>query len=308
MAKKSTKVIITGGAGFIGSHLVSALIKNGCEVNVIDNLSTGRNEKVHPKAVFHKKDVRDLKSILPIFKGAEYVFHLAALPRVQLSIDDPKTTYEINVTGTLNVLLASKEAGVKKVIYSASSSAYGNQKRLPLKENFPARPLSPYGLQKYVGEEHCRIFSEIYGLKTVSLRYFNVYGPGMSDKGSYMAVFAVFLDQVKNGKPMTVLGDGEQTRSFTHVRDVVRANILAAESNKTGGGEVINVCSSEYYSVNEIAKMIGGDVDYLPPRIGEIKKSFGNNSLAKKLLGWEPKEDFKKGMEELKKFIWRGKH
>jgi UDP-glucose 4-epimerase len=301
MKHKSTKVIVTGGAGFIGSHVVAGLIENGYNVHVIDNLSTGKKEKIHPKAVFHKKDIRDLKNILPIFKGAKYVFHLAALPRIQLSIDDPKTAHEINVDGTLNVLLASKESNVKKVIYSASSSAYGNQKKLPLKESFRACPLNPYGLQKYIGEEYCRIFTEIYGLKTVSLRYFNVYGPGMSDKGSYLAVFAVFLNQVKNGKPMTILGDGKQTRSFTHVRDVVSANILAVESNKTGGGEVINICSSEYYSVNEIAKMIGGKINYISPRIGEIKKSFGDNGLARKLLGWVPKENFKEGIEELKK-------
>jgi UDP-glucose 4-epimerase len=300
MKDKSTKVIVTGGAGFIGSHIVSGLIKEGYNVHVIDNLSTGRKEKINSKAVFYKKDIRDLKSILPIFKGAKYVFHLAALPRIQLSIDDPKTTHETNVNGTLNVLIASKESKVEKVIYSASSSAYGNQKKLPLKENFPACPLSPYGLQKYIGEEYCRIFTEIYGLKTVSLRYFNVYGPGMSDKGSYLAVFAVFLNQVKNKKPMTILGDGEQTRSFTHVRDVVRANILAAKSNKTGSAEVINICSSKFYSVNEITKMIGGKVNYLPKRIGEIKKSFGDNSLAKKILEWKPEEDFKKGIDELK--------
>ncbi len=301
MKDKSKKVIVTGGAGFIGSYIVSSLIKKGYDVHVIDNLSTGKKEKVHPKAVFHKKDIRDLKNILPIFKGAKYVFHLAALPRIQLSINDPKTTHNININGTLNVLLASKESKVEKVIYSASSSAYGNQKKLPLKENFPARPLNPYGLQKYIGEEYCRIFTEIYGLKTVSLRYFNVYGPGMSDKGSYLAVFAVFLNQVKNKKPMTIFGDGKQTRSFTHVRDVVRANILAAKSNKTGNGEIINICSSKYYSVNEIAKMIGGKIDYLPQRIGEIKKSFGDNGLAKKLLGWKPKESFKEGISELKK-------
>lgn len=301
MSNKSTKVVVTGGAGFIGSHLVSELIRIGYEVYVIDNLSTGRKENINPLVKFYKLDIRNLDKIKPVFKNAKYVFHLAALPRVQLSIDDPKTTNEVNVGGTLNVLLASKESEVEKVVYSASSSAYGNQKSLPLKEDFPARPLSPYGLQKYIGEEYCRIFSEIYGLKTVSLRYFNVYGPGMSDKGSYRPVFVIFLCQVKNRKPMAVFGDGKQTRSFTNVRDVVSANILAMKSDNVGSGEAINICSSRYYSVGEIAEMIGGKIDYLPPRNGEIKKSFGDNGLAKKLLGWVPKEDFKKGIEELKR-------
>ena len=301
MPKKSIKVIVTGGAGFIGSHLTLALIKSGYDVHVIDNISTGKKEKVHRKAIFHKKDISNLKSIFPIFKGAKYVFHLAALPRIQLSIDDPKATHDSNVNGTLNVLICAKEYGTEKLIYSASSSAYGNQKIFPLKENFPARPLNPYGLQKYIGEEYCRIFAEIYGLKTVSLRYFNVYGPGMSDNGSYPAVFVVFLNQIKKGKPITIFGDGKQTRSFTHVMDVVRANILAMKSKKVGKGEILNICSSKHYSVNEIAKMIGGGAVYLSERKGEIKKSFGDNNLAKKLLEWEPKVDFKKGVEELKK-------
>lgn len=307
MKNKSIKVIVTGGAGFIGSHLTDELIKEGFDVHIIDNLSTGKKDNINPKAKLHNLDIRDLRKIVPVFNGAKYVFHLAALPRIQLSIENPKETHEINVDGTLNVLLASKECGVEKVIYSASSSAYGNQKKLPLKENFSACPLNPYGLQKYIGEEYCRIFSAIFGLKTVSLRYFNVYGPRMSSKGSYLAVFTVFLNQIKDGKPMTIFGDGEQTRAFTHVRDVVRADILAAKSKKTGNGEVINICSSKCYSVNDIAKMIGGKTKRLDPRIGEIKKSFGDNRLAKRILGWEPKVGLEEGIEELKD-IFLGKN
>lgn len=301
MAKKATKVIVTGGAGFIGSHLADALIKNDFDVHIIDNLSTGKKENINPRAKFHQLDIRDLKSIKPIFAGAKYVFHLAALPRVPVSIEDPKTTHEINADGTLNVLLASRDAKVKRIIYSASSSAYGNQKRLPLKENFSARPLSPYGLQKYIGEEYCRIFSFIYGIETVSLRYFNVYGPGMSEKGGYVPVFVVFLRQRKAGWPLTIIGNGRQTRSFTHVKDVVRANILAAMSRRAGLGEVINICGSESYSINEVAKLIGGPVKHLKPRPGEIFRSFGETKLARRLLGWLPEVGFQEGVEDLKK-------
>ena len=295
------KVIVTGGAGFIGSNLSRELIDRGFNVHIIDNLSTGNKNKIPAGAIFHKANITDLKKIKPIFREARFVFHLAALPRVQLSIDDPITTNNINVTGTLNVLMAAQEAQVEKLIYSASSSAYGNQTKLPLKENFSAMPLSPYGLQKHIGEHYCRIFSSVYGLKTVALRYFNVYGPGMSDKGSYLAVFAVFLNQKNKGQPLTIVGDGKQTRSFTNVKDVVRANILAMQSNKVGQGEVINICSEKAYSVNEIAKIIGGPIIYLPERGGEIKYSQGDTSLAKKLLRWESRITLEEGIAELKK-------
>ena len=294
------KVIVTGGAGFIGSHLADALVKKGFEVHVVDNLATGKKENINPKAVFHKADIRRLEKIKPIFKNARCVFHLAALPRVQPSIQDPKTTHEVNTTGTLNVLIAAKDAQVKRVVYSASSSAYGDQKIFPLKENFPASPLSPYGLQKYIGELYCRLFSQIYGLETVALRYFNVYGPRAVAEGAYTLVIGRFLKQRQLNKPMTIVPSGKQSRDFTHVRDVVRANILAMESDKVGRGEVINIGGGHDRSVNEVAKLIGGPTVFVEPRL-EPRRTLADITRAKELLGWEPQIKFEKGIEELKK-------
>ena len=297
---KKTKVVVTGGAGFIGSHLTKYLVRQGYRVHVIDNLATGSRNKIDPKAKFYKLDIENLKSIKPVFSGARFVFHLAALPRVQLSIEDPIKTHETNINGTLNVLIAARDAKVKRVIYSASSSAYGDQKIFSLNENLASKPLSPYGLQKYVGEHYCRIFSSVYGLETVCLRYFNVYGPGMSEKGNYLPVFVIFLKQRQQDLPMTIIGDGKQTRSFTYVGDVVRANVLASTSKQAGQGEVINICGDRAYSINEITKMIGGPVIKLPSRAGEIKHSQGDTNLAKKLLSWETKISLKQGLNELK--------
>lgn len=293
------KLLVTGGAGFIGSNLVDALIEQGFEVHVVDNLSGGKKENVNKKATLHVKDITVLDEIRPLFKGVSHVFHLAALPRVQYSIEHPDLTNKANVEGTLNVLIASRETGVRKVIYSASSSAYGDQKTLPLKESFPAMPKSPYGLQKYIGELYCRLWSEVYGLPTVSLRYFNVYGPRNNPEGAYALVIAKFLRQRMNGEQMTITGDGKQTRDFTNVKDVVRANILAMKNSKTGKGEVINIGAGSNQSVNKIAKLIGGPVVYVPPRF-EPKNTLADNSLAKKILGWTPKVSIEEGIAELK--------
>lgn len=294
------KIVVTGGAGFIGSHIVDALIGNGYEVHVIDNLSGGKRENINTKAFFHELDIRSLKSIKTVIAGAIYVFHLAALARVQYSIENPVETSEVNVTGTLNVLVAAREGGVKKVIYSASSSAYGNQETMPLKEDMTANPLSPYGLQKYVGELYCRAWSNVYGLPTVSLRYFNVYGPRYNSEGAYALVIGKFIKQKMSGSKMTVTGDGKQTRDFTHVRDVVRANILAAESEKVGGGEVINIGAGKNHSINKIAELVGGEVEYLPARL-EPHDTLADNSKAKKLLGWAPQVSVEEGIQELLK-------
>lgn len=299
MAKK-TKVIVTGGAGFIGSHLTDALVKEGFEVHVIDNLIAGKKENINPRAVFHKADIRQPEEIKPLLAAADYVFHLAALPRVQPSIADPVTTHQVNVDGTLNVLLAARDAGVKKVVYAASSSAYGNQDVFPLKENFPAKPLSPYGLQKYMGELLCRMFSAVYGLPTVSLRYFNVYGPRVSLDGDYALVIGRFLKQCLAGQPLTIVPDGNQSRDFTHVYDAVRANILAMESSKAGRGEVINIGGGEDHTVNKVAELIGGPTVFVEPRV-EPRRTLADITLAKELLGWEPKVKFEDGVEELKK-------
>jgi len=304
MSGKNIKVIVTGGAGFIGSHLVDSLVEKGfdvhsCDVYVVDNLSGGKRENINPKAVFHQVDIRNFETLVPIFKDAKYVFHTAALPRVQPSIQDPRTTHDVNVTGTLNVLIAARDAGVKRVIYSASSSAYGNQDSLPLREEMEARPLSPYGLQKYIGELQSRLFSIVYGIETVSLRYFNVYGPRASTEGAYALVIARFLEQRKKGESMTVVPDGLQSRDFTHVRDVVRANILAAESSKVGRGEVLNIGGGKNHTVFEVADLIGGPRVFVEPRL-EPKHTLADISKARELIGWEPQVVFEEGVRELK--------
>jgi len=294
------KCLVTGGAGFIGSNLVDELIKKGDDIIIIDNLSTGKKENLNSEAKFYQLDIRELDKIKPLFSGVDYVFHLAAAARVQPSIEDPITFNDINLNGTLNILVAAKDAGVKKVIYSASSSAYGNQEQMPLREDMPAHPISPYGLQKYIGELYCRLFSEIYNLPTVSLRYFNVYGKRQALEGAYCLVMGIFVRQQLAGEPMTIVGDGEQRRDFTSVIDVVRANILAAESNEVGKGEVINIGRGNNYSVNELAKMIGGTTVNIPPRI-EPKETLADNNLAKELLSWEPTVELPEWLEEYKK-------
>jgi UDP-glucose 4-epimerase len=206
----------------------------------------------------------------------------------------------VNVNGTLNVLLAAKDAGVKKVVYSASSSAYGNQEKMPLTEDMPAHPISPYGLQKYIGELYARMFWDVYQLPTVCLRYFNIYGKRQPLEGAYTLVLGIYTRQKLNNEPLTIVGDGEQRRDYTSVQDVVRANILAAESDKVGQGESINIGRGNNYSINEVAAMMGGPTTRLPARL-EPKTTLADNSLAKKLLGWEPQVDLPVWLEEYKK-------
>lgn len=292
------KYLVTGGAGFIGSHLTDELIKQGHEVVILDNLSTGKKENINSKAKFVKADITKLEEIKPHFVGIDGVFHTAALPRVQLSIEKPAETNEVNVNGTLNVLIAAKDAGVKRFVYSSSSSIYGNAETIPVRENFKSAPVSPYGLQKYVGEEYTRVFAAVYKMETVSLRYFNVYGPRMSESGAYLSVIRTFLNQKKTGESLTIYGDGEQTRDFTHVRDVVEANLLAMASPKVGKGEAINIGVGKRCSVNYVATLIGGERKYFPARM-EIKHNEADNSLAKKLLAWEPKEKLDESIKEL---------
>ncbi len=283
-----SKLLVTGGAGFIGSNLVDELVRLGHQVLVIDNLSGGKRENVNSKAKFYRADVTNMKQIKPIFRGVDYVFHLAALPRVQFSIEHPLESDAANVRGTLNVLVAAADAGVKRVIYSASSSAYGDQKTMPLRENFLANPKSPYGLQKYIGELYCKIWSEVYGLPTVCLRYFNVYGHRQSHEGAYALVIARFLKQKSSGQPLTITGDGKHTRDFTNVKDVVRANILAMRSGKVGKGEVINIGAGKNQSILHVARLIGGPIKFIPARF-EPRDTLADTSKAKKLLGWQPK-------------------
>ncbi|MDQ5938372.1 MAG: biosynthesis protein WbpP [Patescibacteria group bacterium] len=295
-----SKCLVTGGAGFIGSNLVDSLIAKGHEVVVIDNLSSGKKENINPQAEFHLLDLQNIEDIKPIFQGVDYVFHVAAFPRVQPSIQDPIFSNEMNLTNTLNVLVAARDAKVKKVIYSASSSAYGDQETMPLVETMEARPLSPYGLQKYVGELYCRLFSQVYGMPTVSLRYFNVYGNRQALEGAYCLVMGIFVSQRLKDQPMTIVGDGENRRDYTNVADIVRGNILAMESDKVGSGEVINLGRGQSFSINELAKMIGGPSVNIEARL-EPRESLADNNLAKELLGWEPQVNLPEWLEDYKK-------
>lgn len=303
------KAVVTGGAGFIGSHIVDELIERGFDVAVIDNLIGGEKKHVNKKAILHDVDIRDIEAIKPVIKSAQYLFHAAVLPRVQYSIENPNETNDVNVNGTLNVLIASHEGGVEKVVYSASSAVYGDQPTLtqdggktPLAEDMPVHPLSPYGLQKYVGELQCKLWSKVYGLPTVSLRYFNVYGPRQNTEGAYALVIGKFLKQRGEEKPMTITGDGEQTRDFIHVYDVVRANMLAAESTDISNGEVFNIGAGNNFSVNRIAELIGGETTYIQTRL-EPKHTLADNTRARELLGWEPEITIEEGIAELKKLL-----
>lgn len=282
--------LVTGGAGFVGSNLVDRLIADGHSVTIIDNLSTGKRENINPKAKFVKADIRDLKKIKPYFKKKNGVFHVAALPRVQPSIKNPLDCHDVNITGTLNVLWAAKEAKIKRIVYSASSSAYGDPEKLPAHEDLRHKPMSPYALQKFVGEEYCKLFSLLYGVETVSLRYFNVYGPRMIDTGAYVTVIKTFLNQRAKKKPLTIVGDGNQSRDFTHVFDICNANILAMENNNIGKGEVVNIGPGKSYTVNQIAALIGGKTKKIPERL-EPRHSLADNTKARTILGWIPKEN-----------------
>ncbi len=288
--------LVTGGAGFIGSHVVDALIAEGHRVRVVDNFSSGKREQVHPRAELFEADIADLESIRPAFVGVHGVFHLAARPSVPYSVEYPIESAQTNVMGTLNVLTAARDAGVRRVVYSASSSAYGTNEP-PHRPDMTPEPLSPYAIQKHMGERFAEQFSHHYGLETVSLRYFNVYGPRMNDEGAYVPVFALFLRQYRAGEPLTIFGDGEQTRDFTHVHDVARANLMAMHSPTVGRGEVLNVGGGQVpTSINAIARMFGARVVNLPPRAGDIKHSQADISLTTELIGWTPRIRFDEGL------------
>ena len=297
------KYVVVGGAGFIGSNIVDKLVEQNHEVVIIDNLSTGKMENVNPKASVEYIDicnVNECSAMVEIMSGADALFLLAAKARVQPSIENP-VEYEINNTiGTLNVLKCASDAGVRRVVYSASSSAYGNTEKLPSVESDPVNPLSPYGAQKYYGEVMCKMFSEVYGLETVSLRYFNIYGERQNVGGAYAMVIGIFADQKLRGEVMTINGDGEQRRDFTYVGDVVNANILASQSEKVGKGEVINIGNGDNRSINDIADMIGGERIHREPVI-EPKETLADNSLAEKLLGWKPTQNIEDWVPGYKK-------
>ena len=297
--------LVTGGAGFIGANIVKRLLKDGHQVRVLDNFSAGDfarfPERQQPGAEYVRGDIRDMHTVARTMIGIDGVFHEAAVPRVPYSVEHPMETNDHNVGGTLNVLVASRDQGVKRVVFATSSSIYGSDEPIPLTEDMPKRPKSPYALQKLAGQEYCRLFSELYGLEAVSLCYFNIYGPYMDPEGAYALVIGKFLKQRKEGKPLTICGDGQYQRDYTHVDDAVEANISAMTSTAVAKGEMINIGNSEPHSVNELAKMIGGPTVSIAPRSGDQRYACADNVKAKKLLGWEPKIELLKGIEMLKR-------
>ncbi len=301
MFKKAT---VTGGAGFIGSNLVDKLIQQGVEVTVIDNFSTGFRSNLNPQAKLYEGSIHNTPtSILAnVLRDCDVVFHTAALARVQPSIKDPLKFNEVNVTGTLNLLKACVDAGVKRVVYSASSSAYGNTTTFPTPETSSTNPLSPYGLQKFIGEQYCKMFSEVYGLDTASLRYFNIYGERMSLEGAYKLAIPIFANQMLEGKPLTINNNGEQRRDFTYVGDAVDANILAATHQEPLNGEVFNIGNGKNYSINELADMMGGEKSY-GNKVIEPFETLANNTKAKEILKWDPKGDLETWIQNYKKEI-----
>ena len=296
------KAIVTGGAGFIGSHIVDYLLAKGWYVKVIDNESAETHDKFYwnKNSENHEKDICDYDSIRPIFDGVDFVFHLAAESRIQPTLDNPILAAEVNTVGTCTILQCAKEAGIKRVVYSSTSASYGLINKIPNEESMGTDCLNPYSVSKVSGEEFCKIYTNLFGLETVVLRYFNVYGERQPLIGQYAPVIGLFLKQKKEGKPMTIIGDGLQRRDFTYVKDVVNANFLSSQSNHVSG-EVINVGTGENYSILELAQEIGGDYEFIEPRKGELRESLADNSKAKKLLKWRPKTNLKEWIKAQQK-------
>lgn len=286
------KSLVTGGAGFIGSNLVDRLLGLGHEVVVIDNEYSDVHEQFYwnDAAQNYKHDIRDYEKTRPLYDGVDYVFHIAAEARIQPAIENPIEAVSINSVGTVTVLQCAREAGVKRVMYSSTSSAYG-MNPAPNVETQPDDCLNPYSVSKVNGEKLCKMYTDLFGLSTICFRYFNVYGERQPLRGQYAPVIGIFLRQKAAGEPLTIVGDGEQRRDFTHVSDVVNANIMAAISNPESSafGQVYNVGTGKNHSVNEIAKQISDSTINIPPRIGESRVTLANNQKLKETFGWEPK-------------------
>jgi UDP-glucose 4-epimerase len=288
------KSLVTGGAGFIGSHIVDRLLDLGHEVVCIDNESAVSNEKFYwnNEANNYKYDICDYNLIEPLFKNVDCVFHLASDARIQIAIQNPRKSMHINAVGTFNILEASRENNVKRVIYSSTSSSYGKKNTLPNIESQNPDPLTTYSSAKIFGENLMKVYFNLYGLETISLRYFNVYGERHPLKGQYAPVVGLFLKQFKEGLPLTIVGDGTQKRDFTYIKDAVEANILAATSNNQSiFGETYNIGTGKNISILDIAKTICNNVQYIEDRPGEVKETLADNSKAKNDFGWEPKHE-----------------
>jgi UDP-glucose 4-epimerase len=286
------KSLVTGGAGFIGSNLVDRLLALGHEVVVIDNEYSDAHDQFYwnGKAENHKYDIRDYENTRPLYDGVDYVFHIAAEARIQPAIENPIEAVSINSVGTCTVLQCSREAGVKRVMYSSTSSAYGLKNELPNVETQSDDCLNPYSISKTNGEKLCSMYTDLFGLPTVIFRYFNVYGERQPLRGQYAPVVGIFLRQRNAGEPLTIVGDGEQRRDFTYVGDVVNANVMAAISNPEEGafGQVYNVGCGKNYSVNELAAMISDTTVNVPPRPAEARLSLANNNKLYETFGWKP--------------------
>jgi UDP-glucose 4-epimerase len=292
-------IVITGGAGFIGTNLCEFLVDSGYQLIVVDNLRNGDKARLPSGVTFEELDVRATQKLVSVFRDADFVIHLAAEPSVQWSIEHPQEAHDINVNGTLSVLEAATKAKVKRLVFAASSAVYGDQATLPLGTSTPTRPKSPYALHKLIGEEYLKLWSELYGLETVSLRFFNVYGPYFNPEGPYASVIGRFLKLANDQQALTITGDGSQTRDFVHIKDVCGAITAALKSDRVGQGEVLNVGSGVQTSVLSVAKAISDDIVYLPPRI-EPAHSLADISETKAVLGWEPTVSFEAGLAELK--------
>lgn len=305
--------MVTGGAGFIGSHLTEALLQKGHSVRVLDDFSTGKKEnlifdKEYPSLEIIEGDIRHLAICQKAMKDIEYVFHQAALPSVQRSVEDPLGSNAVNVGGTLNILFASREETVKRVIYAASSSVYGDTPTLPKHEEMLPHPLSPYALQKYIGEQYCGLFYQLYGLETVSLRYFNIFGPKQDPNSIYSAVIPKFIDALLQGSPPIIFGDGEQSRDFTYIENVVQANLLAMSAEHLHG-EAINIACAEKTSLNQLVnvlrKILGSKLSpvYEEPRKGDVRHSLADIRKGKELLNYKPKVGVELGLKKTVEFF-----
>lgn len=300
-----TTYLITGGAGFIGSNIANRLVnEEGSKIKILDNFSTGKRENIAnllDRIELIEADIRDSNAVKKALEGVDYCFHQAALPSVERSVKDPLTSNEVNITGTLNILIAAKDLGVKRVIYASSSSAYGNTPSLPKREDMNPSPLSPYAVTKLTGEEYCHLFYAIYGLETISLRYFNVFGPNQDPASPYAAVIPKFIAAILAGKEVVIYGDGGQSRDFTYIDNVVKANILSTKTNM-GVGETFNIACGQRVTINELAKSVTKifNVDIKPvhvdPRPGDVRHSLADISKAQSLLGYEPKIGFEEGL------------
>ena len=301
----SSKVLVTGGAGFIGSNLADALIAEGAKVTIIDNLVTGFREnleEIEGDFDFVEANLNDSSALKKALEGVEVVFHQAALPSVPRSVDDPKETHDACVNATFNLLVAVRDSGVKRLVYAASSSAYGDQKQLPKIETMRPDPLSPYAAAKLMGEHYCRVFTHVYGLETIALRYFNVFGPRQNPSSHYSGVISRFIDALMSGQQPVIYGDGEQSRDFTYISNVVNANLSAAQTSK-GIGEVMNTANGEKTTLNElldVLKRITGNQEVRPryedPRKGDVKHSQADNSRAVECLGYQKQVDLEEGL------------